>query len=271
MNFISNFRTIPPCTLLLILWNVGIYIAFNLGLYPHGLQIYEQWALSPYALLKGDWWTLITSMFLHASITHIAFNMLSLYYLGVMCEKVYGKLRYLTIYFLSGIIGGIAYCISNYLAGDIGAGAVGASGAIFGLFGAYGWLLIAQRKFATVFVGPTSKSDLQAYAAMLIMNMAIGFAPGSGIANEAHIGGMITGFIVGMLFYVGLKPVRMTRKAAHGVNNTILNIGSTVINDQSAHQNPQQYSQQRSHQQTTPHASNGDDKQSGQYNPYQRK
>ena len=80
-------------------------------------------------------WTLITSMFAHANLIHLLANMFSLFFLGNFLEKIIGKKRFFWVYFISGIFGGILYCISAYLFGTIDVAAVGASGAIFGVLG----------------------------------------------------------------------------------------------------------------------------------------
>lgn len=209
-TYASRFKQVPPATATIIILCIAAYII--LPLIPNGAVIRDSFVISPVALMSGHVDTLITSMFLHGSLPHLLCNMVSLYYLGVMCERVYGTFRFLIIYFVSGIVGGLAFCIINYMSGDITASAVGASGAIFGLFGAYGWLLVKERKVATLMGQPTSIDDLKGFGAILLVNLGIGFLPGSNIANEAHIGGMIAGFIVGMSFYFSLPKIRLARK-----------------------------------------------------------
>lgn len=155
--------------------------------------------LSVPALQHGAWYTLFTSMFLHSGYAHLICNMVSLFYLGTMCEQVFGKAKYLILYFASGFLGGIAYVGVNFALGST-TGAVGASGAIFGLFGAYGLLLFKERKVATVFARPTSKQEVISYLFFLAINVMIGLS-GPGIANEAHIGGMVSGFIIAAIMY----------------------------------------------------------------------
>lgn len=198
-NFTNNFKHVPIITTVLIAINLILYIA--LPIIPNGALYYDMGVLTPLSLMQGEWWTLLTSMFLHSGLMHIACNMLSLYYLGVMCERVFGPVKYLLLYLLSGIAGGIAYVAVNLMAGNILAGAVGASGAIFGLFGAYGYLLLRERKNNKIFVYRPGSADVQSYLGILAVNLVIGFAPGSNIANEAHIGGMIAGFVIGAILY----------------------------------------------------------------------
>ncbi len=190
-QFSNNFRKVPIVTTVLIIINVAVYVV--LPLLPGGNALYRQGVLTPYDVMVGNWWTLITSMFLHSSLNHIICNMFSLYYLGVMCERVFGPVKYLILYMVSGLAGGLLFVAVNIASGSYLSGAVGASGAIFGLFGAMGWLLFKNRK-------RIDKGSIQSYFVMLAINLFIGFMPGSNIANAAHIGGMICGFLLGAVF-----------------------------------------------------------------------
>lgn len=198
-SFIDKFKHVPPVTLALIVINIAIYVL--LPIIPTGSRLFESGAISAAGLMSGEWWSLVTSMFLHSGIMHITCNMISLYYLGVMCEKIFGSLRFLLLYFLSGLAGNIVFVIANIATGSVYASAVGASGAIFGLFGAYGYLLIREYKNNRIFVYPPSKADIQSYILILVVNLMIGLSPGSGIANEAHLGGMICGVFIAIIMY----------------------------------------------------------------------
>ena len=196
---LEKFKTVPVLTTILIMINVAIFVAFMLIQTPAMTQIYNDCVLSVPAIKAGRWWTLITSMFLHGGIVHILCNMVSLYYLGAMSESVFGKVKYLILYFASGIIGGIAFCAAQMAMG-LSTGAVGASGAIFGLFGAYGYLLVRERKDNKIFVMKPGQADITSYITMLAINIFFGLTS-SGIANEAHIGGLIAGFAISAIMY----------------------------------------------------------------------
>lgn len=202
-SFTSKFSHIPPATLILIIINVAAYII--LPLVPGGSALYASGAVSALAVENGEWWTMFTSMFLHAGLMHILCNMFSLYYLGVMSEKFFGTGRFIILYFLCGLAGNAAFIVVNMISGSPAATAVGASGAIFGLFGAYGYLLLRDRMGGRVFLYGTSRADIQSYIVILAVNLMIGLAPGSNIANEAHIGGMICGFILGAILYASSR------------------------------------------------------------------
>ena len=193
----NQYIRIPIITTLLIVINIIIFAAFIFM--PNLMPLYNQGVLSTEALQQGHYWTLITSMFLHGSILHIICNMISLYYLGIFSETVFGKIRFLIIYFISGIAGGILYCIVGVLTENV-VGAVGASGAIFGLFGAYGYILFRESKNNEVLAVKPTKNDITSFLTLLAINIIYGIS-NPGIANEAHIGGLISGFILAAAIY----------------------------------------------------------------------
>lgn len=130
---------------------------------------------------RGQYWRLITSAFLHANLAHIAFNMYGLYGIGSLIENVYGSKKFLIIYMVSAVYGSVmSFAFSPYPS-------VGASGAIFGLFGAT--LYLCQRNprmFKTSF-GVN-------IIVVLAFNIIYGFS-NSGIDNFAHLGGLLGGYL----------------------------------------------------------------------------
>ncbi|OLZ61265.1 rhomboid family intramembrane serine protease [Streptomyces sp. IMTB 2501] len=132
---------------------------------------------------EGQYYRLLTSMFLHSpsSFTHILFNMLSLWWIGGPLEAALGRARYLALYFASGLAGSAL----TYLLAEPNAPSLGASGAIFGLFGATG-VLMRRLNY-----------DLRPLIGLLVINLIITFYPGFNIAWQAHIGGLVAGVAVG--------------------------------------------------------------------------
>jgi rhomboid protease GluP len=139
-------------------------------------------------VLAGQWWRIATSTFMHAGTMHILFNMLALYQVGSIIEQLYGTFRMAIIYTLSAIAGALAvvYFAPNEVA-------VGASGAIFGLFGA---LAIAGLR-----LGKPGRDMMRQTTGVIVINLAIGFWPGSQIAYQDHIGGLIAGGLSGLLLF----------------------------------------------------------------------
>jgi membrane associated rhomboid family serine protease len=138
-----------------------------------------RFVLFGYAVQSGQYYRLLTAAFLHANITHIAFNMFSLYVIGTQVERVLGTVRYAVLYLLAAV-GGTA---ASYAFTAPGAASLGASGAIFGLLGA---LLVIVRRL---------RLDPGQLLAMLGLNLAFGFLV-PGIDWRAHLGGLFVGALV---------------------------------------------------------------------------
>ena len=158
-------------------------------------RLYARLGLSVWSLATGRWWTLFTSMFMHSGFDHILNNMLTPLFLGTQLERRLGSRRYLTLYLVSGIIAGLAFCAGAYLAGD-GAYCVGASGAIFGLFGGFGYLIWRNHVLHGRHDGsPVTEIQLGAYLFMLGENVLYGLMAAN-VANSAHIGGLVAGWLL---------------------------------------------------------------------------
>ncbi len=140
------------------------------------------------AIYDGQYYRFITSMFLHAGLLHIGFNAWALYVLGPESERIYGTPRFLALYFLAGLAGGVA----SYLRSPIAA--VGASGAIFGLIGGLAAFYYSSRKL----LGEISRQQLGSLITVIMINLFIGFSTPR-IDNNAHIGGLVSGALVGWL------------------------------------------------------------------------
>lgn len=136
---------------------------------------------------NGQYWRLLTAMFLHGNLLHIFFNGYALYILGPETERIYGTLRFLALYFLAGLSGSIAsYAFSP-------APSVGASGAIFGLVGGLAVFYYLSRDA----LGDFGRNQLRGMIAIVIINLLIGFSAGGIIDNYAHVGGLIGGAAAG--------------------------------------------------------------------------
>ncbi|MFG5721504.1 rhomboid family intramembrane serine protease [Streptomyces murinus] len=132
-------------------------------------------------IAQGQYYRLLTSMFLHAGFTHLLFNMLSLWWIGGPLEAALGRARYLALYAVSGLAGSAL----TYLLAAPNAPSLGASGAIFGLFGATG-VLMRRLNY-----------DMRPLFALLVINLIITFTPGFDIAWQAHVGGLVAGVVTG--------------------------------------------------------------------------
>lgn len=133
--------------------------------------------------VPGEAWRLFTALLVHGGILHLALNMLALYVLGRSLEPLLGMWRYLALYVLSGVGGSVAVALISP-----GTPVVGASGAIFGLFGA---ILVIGRQLG---------QNITGILVILGLNLVVGFIPGMGIAWQAHIGGAVVGAAVAFIY-----------------------------------------------------------------------
>lgn len=161
---------------------------WNVGLVSQPGTVLSRGALVPALVAQGEWWRLISSVFLHSGFTHLGFNMLSLYFLGALAENAFGRWRFLALFLLSGLAGGVAYLYF----GGFNAPAVGASGAIFGLLGSV--LGFSLRRGTFSWQNPLIRQLL----ILTILNLYLGFSV-SNISNTAHIGGLLGGIAFGWL------------------------------------------------------------------------
>jgi membrane associated rhomboid family serine protease len=169
-----------PATAVLVTANVLVYmVTMYQGAGPNlpGGELFNSWFLQGAAVAAGDWYRLVTSMFLHGSLIHLALNMLALWWLGSVVEQALGTWRFLLVYFVSGLAGSAgALLLSNPLQPT-----VGASGAIYGILGA---LLILEWLQTGSLAGPAMT--------LIVLNLAFSFAI-PGISIGGHLGGLIGG------------------------------------------------------------------------------
>lgn len=160
--------------------------AFALAQQPAWLI--EGGGMEPRLVAQGELWRLISSMFLHASLVHIAVNMLALYFLGSFAEQTFGGGRYLALYLVSGVAGGVAALYFS----DFATPVVGASGAIFGLLGGILGFAIQRGTFSM------RNPVIMQLVFIAGINLFIG-ASIPNISNTAHIGGLVGGLFFGAL------------------------------------------------------------------------
>lgn len=184
-------------TPILIYINIGIYIVMavmGLGFISFKGQDLLQWGANYGPLTKSsEWWRLLTSIFLHGGLMHLLANMYGLLFVGVFLEPLLGRAKYLTIYMFTGILASVA-SIWWYDATV----SVGASGAIFGLYGLFLALLSTK-----IFPPDFAKSFLISTAIFVGFNLLMGLT--GGIDNAAHIGGLLSGFVIGLILYPTIK------------------------------------------------------------------
>lgn len=161
---------------------------------PNGPELLEWGANRRMETTSGDWWRLITSMFLHGGIMHLLLNIYGLVLASMFIEPLLGSVRYAIIYSTSGIVGSIAsiWWYENTVS-------VGASGAIFGLCGA-----VLAVTLTGIFAKEGKKLILILFGPYVLINLLLGLA--GGIDNAAHLGGLVSGALVALIICATLKP-----------------------------------------------------------------
>ena len=182
-------------TMRLIIANVGLYV---LSLAAPGLM--DAMMLVPaYALLRP--WTLVTYMFMHASPSHILFNMLGLYFFGPRVEEELGGARFLALYFISGLMGAVLSFVFTPFAAI-----VGASGAIYGVFLAFAYFWPRERIFIWGIVPIEARWLIVGMTALSLFG---GLGSEGNVAHFAHLGGFVGAYI-----YLKLVDRRVRRVQA---------------------------------------------------------
>lgn len=187
-----TFGLITACVavyLLVAAAGIAHGVSFNEGIVRQPGSVLDLGALVPALVAEGEAWRLLTSAFLHSSFVHLAMNMISLYFLGSFAEAQFGRDRFLALYFVSGIAGGLAYLYF----GSFAAPAVGASGAIFGLLGGVFGFALRQGTFSLQ--NPIIAQLLFLTAINLFLGATI-----PNVSNTAHVGGLVGGLVYGWLF-----------------------------------------------------------------------
>lgn len=178
-----------------IIANINILIYLVMAICGYGFLTFKgndllTWGANYRPLvIEGEWWRLLTSTFLHGGIMHILANMYGLVFVGLFLEPVLGRTKYLIVYILTGILASIS-SIWWYKATVN----VGASGAIFGLYGVFLSLLMTN-----IFPREMKGGFLLSTSVFIGFNLIMGLT--GGIDNAAHIGGLISGLIIGFLLY----------------------------------------------------------------------
>lgn len=160
-------------------------------------------ALSWYSVVKErEYYRVITSMFLHSSFSHLANNMLVLFFVGDNLERAAGKIRYILIYFGSGIIAGISSIVYNMRNDELNIYtlSVGASGAIFGIVGAMVYILIINK-------GHLEDISIVQIVLFAVFSLYGGFTSVN-VDNAGHIGGFVAGLILAIILYRKQKAVK---------------------------------------------------------------
>jgi membrane associated rhomboid family serine protease len=190
-----------PIVLTIIAINVVVFFLEGFGTNTSVVDRYAMWPAAVH--LEDQYYRAFTAMWLHASFTHIFFNMIALLIVGPALEVLLGKVRFLVLYLVAGLGGSVC----SYILSQPNVAGIGASGAIMGVLGAY------------VVVGLRRKLPVAPVVGLLVLNFVIGFT--GDIDWRAHLGGVVTGAVLAFLYdYAGQLRDRTTAM--------VLTVGGTV-------------------------------------------
>ncbi|WP_342526339.1 rhomboid family intramembrane serine protease [Chryseomicrobium sp. FSL W7-1435] len=184
-NF-QQYRTYYPVVFTLLVVTIAVHIIANLPVI--GNLIYSIGIGHNGSIAAGEYWRLLTPIFLHGGFMHLLFNMFSLFLFGPELERIAGRARFLTIYFLAGIAGNVA----SYVFEDASYMHLGASGAIYGIFGAFAALVYYTRNAL-----PQLK---QIILPIILIGVVMTFVTPN-INITAHLGGLVVGFLLGFYYF----------------------------------------------------------------------
>jgi rhomboid protease GluP len=197
-------RTTPATLLLMFAIVLGFGVEVVTGAWTDPLRLELLGAIVPSFIKSGDYWRLVSAMFLHGdgtrqgTLLHLAVNLFSLYNLGTLYESMFGTRRFVLIYFLTGI----AASVTSFLRlPDFGA-SVGASGAIFGILGAFIFSVWRSPRYKN---DPRARSMMKQAVFWMLANIAIGLQIPK-VDNAAHIGGLVAGMLLGALLPHAAPP-----------------------------------------------------------------
>jgi rhomboid protease GluP len=208
----STLAAASPVVMGLIAVNIAVWLAQSALFLSEGFGdldfLTREFSMRPFAIADGEWWRLLTPMFLHQpftgaifSLLHIGFNMYILRIYGPNVEEAFGSIRFLGMYLLAGLLGSAA----SYAFNSPDTLGVGASGAVFGVIGIL--IVFLRRRRGRAFVDH--------YVRTLMMfvgfNLVLGFMV-TRIDNVAHIGGLVGGLVLGYGLDAGDAPVSATRR-----------------------------------------------------------
>jgi rhomboid protease GluP len=181
-------------TVSMVIINVLVFILLEIiGDTENSLFMMEHGAQYPTKILEGrEYWRFLTAAFLHFGFLHLLNNMVILLCVGPIMETALGHVKFLILYLLAAVGGGVVSFLEMYLSGDYAVSA-GASGAVFGIFGGLLWVVLRNK-------GKYASLNTKGMLFMIALCLYYGIST-AGVDNWGHIGGLITGFVASIILY----------------------------------------------------------------------
>ena len=197
-----------PVTIALVAVNVAIFVIVDLFLFRRQDEIAYYMALNPRLVFKEkEYWRIVTSMFYHFGTKHLVCNMLMLFFVGRLLEPVFGSLRLFVLYFVSGLVAsGASLLYNGIIIRDRSpfVFSAGASGAIYGLVGAFAVFFFIHRARFSV--------DERRRAVLALVLVLFGSIFDTGVGHAAHFGGFFAGIVIGMVYCLQRKRQQQNKE-----------------------------------------------------------
>ena len=212
-EMMTYLKSRKKANLLMAAVNILVFLAMTLFGDPGSSRSMLKWgACYTPLILEGEYWRLLTAMYLHFSFLHLLYNMLALLTLGDLLERIAGTWRYLVIFLLGGILGNVVSLAMEQIPASPYYGryavSAGASGAVFAVIGAIFWIALRNRRLF-------GKSRVQRIALMTVLMTVEGFTQ-PGVDNAAHIGGLAAGFLLSVLLCSRLQGQKPSARRSNG-------------------------------------------------------
>lgn len=192
-EFRNMIRTKKKMNLLMVAINIAVFLVLSLmGNTEDGYFMLNHGACYAPVIIEGEYYRLVTGMFLHFGIYHLVYNMICLFFVGDYLEELVGPVRYLIIYLGGGLAGNLLSMGLELRSGRFAVSA-GASGAIFAVIGALLYIILRNR-------GRVGRITVYRMVLMVALSILQGFMD-VGTDNAAHIGGLAGGFVLAVLLY----------------------------------------------------------------------
>jgi rhomboid protease GluP len=207
-----SYRDLPATYAILLILAIMYVLEGGLGGSPQLMRMVDLGAQVNVLVLQGQWWRIFTAIFLHLNWLHILVNGYSLFVMGELVEPAFGSRRFVVVFLLGGIMGGLLALVT-YPPYTV---LVGASGAIFGLLGATGVIALEAQ-------GPMRGYLLRWLGSILVLNLAFDFMyPGIGVWD--HVGGLVGGFLAATMIG-GVRRLQGLRAKVAGIAYVLICAG----------------------------------------------
>ena len=205
LDFLKSRRRV---CLAMVIINIAVFAVLEIiGDTTNARFMVDHGAVYTPLVLEGQYWRLLSAMFLHFGFEHLAYNMFSLFFLGDILESIVGPVRFFVIYMLGGIAGNAVSLFMSMQSGTNKA-AAGASGAIFAVMGAFFYIAIRNRK-------SFGRDGMRRLGLMVVLMIMQGLVD-KGVDQSAHMGGMAAGFLLGIALYHPRNKAEMSFRGSAG-------------------------------------------------------